>query len=106
MSLGREYRKLWAGNAASNFGDGISFIARPLLATALMSNPMLIAGLPMVYAAARFLVVLPIGALVDRLDRKTIPWVSNLGRGILLLALATSVATGTATSWFFMWSSR
>lgn len=96
-SPGREYRKLWAGNAASNVGDGITFTAIPLLATALTSSPMLIAGLPMVHAAARFLVVLPIGAFVDRLDRKAILWVSNLGSSILLLALATSVATVTAT---------
>lgn len=97
MSLGREYRKLWAGNAASNFGDGISFVAIPLLATALTSNPLLIAGLSMVYSAAKFLVVLPIGAFVDRLDRKTILWVANLSRSILLIALAALVATGTGS---------
>ncbi|PQZ93700.1 MFS transporter [Arthrobacter sp. MYb227] len=97
MSTGREYRKLWAGNAAANFGDGISFIAIPLLATQLTTSPLLIAGLPMVYSAVRFLVVLPVGAFVDRLDRKTILWVSNLSRGILLLALAALVATGTGS---------
>jgi len=37
MSLGLDYRKLWAGNAASNLGDGISFVAIPLLAAALTS---------------------------------------------------------------------
>lgn len=94
MSLGREYRKLWAGNAASNFGDGISFVAIPLLATALTSDPLLIAGLSMVYSAAKFLVVLPIGAFVDRLDRKTILWVANISRSLLLLVLAVLVATG------------
>ncbi|MGP9488068.1 MFS transporter [Glutamicibacter sp. AOP5-A2-7] len=97
MSLGREYRKLWAGNAASNFGDGISFVAIPLLATALTSSPLLIAGLSMVYSAAKFLVVLPIGVFVDRLDRKTILWVANLSRSFLLIALAVSIATGTAS---------
>lgn len=88
---------MWAGNAASNFGDGMSFVAIPLLATALTSNPLLIAGLSMVYSAAKFLVVLPIGAFVDRLDRKTILWVANLSRSILLIALAVLVATGTGS---------
>ncbi|MFD1847971.1 MFS transporter [Arthrobacter flavus] len=97
MSLGREYRKLWAGNAASNFGDGISFVAIPLLATTLSTNPLLIAGLSMTYSAARFLVVLPIGAFVDRLDRKTILSVANLSRAVLLVLLAVLVATGTAS---------
>ncbi|NJC21049.1 MFS family permease [Arthrobacter pigmenti] len=94
MSLGREYRKLWAGNAASNFGDGVSFIAIPLLATALTADPLLIAGLSMVYSGARLLVVLPVGAFVDRLDRKRILWAGNLARGILLGVLALLVASG------------
>lgn len=97
MSLGRQYRKLWAGNAASNFGDGMSFVAIPLLATALTSDPLLIAGLSMVYSATKFLVVLPIGALVDRLDRRIILWASNLSRSILLIALTVLVATGTGS---------
>lgn len=103
MSLGREYRKLWAANAASNFGDGISFVAIPLLATQLTSAPLLIAGLSMIYSAVRFLVVLPIGAFVDRLDRKTILWVANLTRSIVLMALAVMVATGAATIvWLYL----
>lgn len=97
MSLGRRYRKLWAGHAASNCGDGISYVAIPLLATALTTNPLLVAGLPMVYSAAKFLVVLPVGAVVDRMDRKKILGVSNLGRSILLGVLAVLVATGTGS---------
>lgn len=97
MSLGREYRKLWAGNAASNFGDGISFVAIPLLATELTSNPVLIAGLAMAYSAAKLMVVLPIGVLVDRLDRKTILWTANLSRGLLLMALAILIANGAGS---------
>lgn len=95
MSLGRGYGRLWAGNAASNFGDGISYVAIPLLATALTTNPLLVAGMSMVYSAAKFLVVLPVGAAVDRMDRKTILWNSNLGRCALMAALAALVATGT-----------
>lgn len=92
MALGRDYRKLWLGNAAANFGDGISFVAIPLLATALTTDPLLIAGLSMVYSAVRFLTVLPVGALVDRWDRKVILWISNLGRGVLLAVLAVTLA--------------
>ncbi len=97
MALGREYRKLWAGNAAANFADGISFVAIPLLATALTTNPLLIAGLSMVYSAVRFLVVLPVGGFVDRLDRKKILWIANLGRGILLASLTVLITTGTGS---------
>ncbi len=97
MSLGLDYRKLWAGNAASNLGDGISFVAIPLLGTALTSDPVLIAGLSMVHAAARLLVVLPIGVLIDRVDRTTILWAANLGRALLLATLAFIVAIGAGS---------
>lgn len=104
MSLGREHGRLWAGNAASNLGNGISYVAIPLLATALTTNPLLVAALSMVYSTAKFLVVLPVGAIVDRMDRKTIPWISNLGGSVLLAALAALVATGTESvppcTWF------
>jgi MFS family permease len=97
MSLGREYRKLWAGNAASNFGDGVSFVAIPLLATAFTSAPALIAGLPLVYSVVRLLVVLPVGVYVDRLDRRSILWAANAVRGFVLIVLAGVVATGNGS---------
>jgi len=97
MSLGLDYRKLWAGNAASNLGDGIGFVAIPLLATALTSDPVLIAGLSMVHSATRLLVVLPIGVLVDRVNRTTILWAANAGRGLLLATLALMVGNGAGS---------
>ncbi|HEY5472532.1 MAG TPA: MFS transporter [Candidatus Limnocylindrales bacterium] len=97
MSLGLDYRKLWAGNAASNLGDGISFVAIPLLAAALTSDPVLIAGLSMVNAGARLLVVLPIGVLVDRVNRTTVLWAANLGRALVLATLALVVAKGAGS---------
>jgi hypothetical protein len=39
MSMGRNYRVLWAGSTAANFGDGISYVAMPLLAAALTNAP-------------------------------------------------------------------
>jgi MFS family permease len=97
MSLGLDYRKLWAGNAASNLGDGISFVAIPLLAAALTSDPVPIAGLSMVNAGARLLVVLPIGVLVDRVNRTTVLWTANLGRALVLATLALVVANGAGS---------
>ena len=97
MSLGLDYRKLWVGNAAANLGDGISFVAIPVLAAALTSDPVLIAGLSMVNAGARLLVVLPIGVLIDRVDRTTVLWTANLGRGLVLATLALVVANGAGS---------
>ena len=97
MSLGIDYRKLWAGNAASNLGDGIGFVAIPLLAAALTSDPVLIAGLSMFNAGARLLAVLPIGVLVDRVDRRAVLWTANLGRALVMAILALAVANGAGS---------
>ncbi|RAX50956.1 hypothetical protein DQ353_00745 [Arthrobacter sp. AQ5-05] len=94
MSRGRGYRRLWAGNAASNFGDGIRYIVIQLSATAPTRSPLPVAGLSMLFSAAKFQVLLPVGAIVDRMDRKAILWIPNLGRSVLLAALAAPVATG------------
>lgn len=97
MGLGRGFRRLWAGNAAGNLSDGIVFVAIPLLATSLTSDALLIAGLAAVYSAVRLLVVVPVGVYVDRLDRRTILWVTNAARAVLLLTLAVLFATGNGS---------
>lgn len=93
VSLGGDFRKLWAGNASANLGDGIAFVAIPLLATSLTSDPRIIGGLALVYSAVRLVVVIPVGVYVDRLDRRSILWAANLGRGLLLAGLAWAFAT-------------
>jgi hypothetical protein len=65
-SLGPAFRRLWTANAFANMGDGIAFVAIPLLAVAFTSDPLLIAGLSVVHSAVRLVVVLPVGGLVDR----------------------------------------
>lgn len=94
MTLGRGFWKLWAGNASANLADGVVFISIPLLATALTSDAVLIAGLAAVYSAVRLLVVLPAGVYVDRFDRRSILWATNLARGILLAGAVSAFIAG------------
>lgn len=95
MSLGRDFRWLWAGNAAGNLADGIAFVAIPLLATTLTTEPTLIAGLSLVYSLVRVVLVLPVGVLVDRVDRRLLMWLPNVLRGALLVGLSLAFATGS-----------
>lgn len=74
--------------------DGVAFVAIPLVATSLTSNPVLIAGLDLVYSLVRMLFVVPVGVIVDRLDHRMLLWVANVIRGGLLLLLAGAFATG------------
>lgn len=94
-SLGRDFRWLWAGNAAGNMADGIAFVAIPLVATSITTNPTLIAGLALVYSAARMLLVVPVGVIVDRVDRRLLMWLPNVLRGLVLIALSLAFAAGT-----------
>ncbi|KFF60500.1 transporter [Cryobacterium sp. MLB-32] len=94
MGLGRGFRRLWAGNAFGNLGDGIVFVAIPLLASSLTTEAILIAGLAAMYSGVRLLVVVPVGVFVDRLDRRTMLWITNAARAALLLGMGALFATG------------
>lgn len=93
-SLGRDFRWLWTGNAAGNMADGVAFVAIPLVATSITTNPTLIAGLALVYSGVRMLLVVPVGVIVDRVDRRLLMWLPNVLRGLVLLALSLAFAAG------------
>ncbi|MET9553562.1 MFS transporter [Streptomyces sp. NPDC006645] len=97
MSLGAEYRRIWAGSGASNLGDGITFVALPLLAARLTDSPAAIAGLPLAYSVPRILAVLGLGVLIDRRDRRVLLYASNFSRAVLFGVLTVLVATDTVT---------
>ena len=94
MSLGPEYRKLWAAGAISNLGDGVTFVAAPLLAASLTGDPALVAGLSFVYTVPRILLVLVGGALADRLDRRRLMGAVNTFRAALLTMLGAALLGG------------
>lgn len=93
-SLGRDFRWLWTGNAAGNMADGVAFVAIPLVATSITTNPTLIAGLALVYSAVRMLLVVPVGVIVDRVDRRLLMWLPNVLRGLTFLALSLAFTAG------------
>lgn len=96
------YLKLLCASAASNLGDGISFVAIPLLATTLTTDPVLIAGLSFAYTVPRLLMSPLSGVVADRTDRRRLMAAANAFRAALLLGLAVLVVTDTATIWFFV----
>lgn len=92
MTLGRAFGWLWAGSAASNAADGIAFVVIPLVAVSLTTDPVLIAGLDVLYAVVRLIVAVPVGVLVDRVEHRALLRSANLARGGLLVALAAAFA--------------
>jgi MFS family permease len=92
--LGTSFRWLLGSNLVSNLGDGITLAAAPLLVASETDRPILV-------AAAAFLQQLPwvlfgvvAGAYVDRLDRRMMVILVDLGRALVLAVLAATIVSG------------
>jgi MFS family permease len=97
LSLGPNYRKVWASAAASNLADGIFWVALPLIAVTLTTEPALVAGVSVAARLPWLFFVLFAGAIADRVDRRAtmrnvqLLRVAVLG-GMLLMALADTLS--------------
>jgi MFS family permease len=96
-SLGPDFAKVWTASAVSNLGDGVTLIAGPLLVAQLTGDPGLVAGAAFVQQLPWLLVALVSGAYVDRLDRRRLVVIVNVGRSAALAALAAAVATDSVS---------
>ncbi len=94
--LGPDFTRLLAAAVVSNFGDGVRLAAGPLLVASLTSDPALVGGAVFVQQLPWLLLSLPVGAYVDRLDRRRLLVGVSLARALLAAVLAVAVATGTA----------
>lgn len=75
MSLGPNFRKLFAATTVSNLGDGVSLIAAPWLVSA----------------------TLPAGVITDRHDRRGLMMRANAARFALTLVLTGAVALSSGS---------
>jgi MFS family permease len=88
---------LWGATTASNLADGLFQVGLPLLALTLTRSPGLIAAVTFVLTLPWLLLALPVGALVDRVDRRRIMLAANLLRVAGLALLTAAVALGIAS---------
>ncbi len=92
--LGSRFRRLFLGNAVSSVGDGLVLVAFPLLALTLTTRPVLIAGVAIAGRLPALLWSIPAGALVDRVDRRTLVVIINVIRIAVLAAFGGLVLAG------------
>jgi len=81
--LGSSYWKLWSATAISNFGDGVSMVAYPWLASAVTRSPILIAAAGFASRLPWLVFTLHAGVLTDRFDRRKLIVAMDFMRGIL-----------------------
>ncbi len=84
------FQKLWSSSAASNVSDGLLKTALPLLATTLTTDPFWISTIAAIVMLPWLLFAIPVGGLVDRINRRQMLALANTVRlsAALLLALA------------------
>ncbi len=84
----RDFLRLWVGDSISQIGTAVSLIALPLLAIKVLDATPFEVGLLTTFETAAFLLVgLPAGAWVDRLRRRNVLIVTDIGRAALLGSL-------------------
>lgn len=93
--LGAPYRWLWTSTAFSGLADGLFRVGLPLVAATMTRSPTLIAGLTFAVTLPWLLLALPVGALVDRLDRRRVMLGANLTRAGCAAVLAGLLSTDT-----------
>ncbi len=91
------FNRLWASSIVSNLSDGVMVAAIPLLAISLTDSPVLISAIGAMVMLPWLLFAIPIGALVDRVDRRYILAGANAIRsavvGVLALVIAMDLVT-------------
>ncbi|MCP2254881.1 putative arabinose efflux permease, MFS family [Prauserella aidingensis] len=97
--LGAPYRWLWTSTAFSGLADGLFRVGLPLVAATMTRSPTLIAGLTFAVTLPWLLLALPVGAFVDRLDRRRIMLAANLTRAGCAAVLAGLLSTDTTAIW-------
>ena len=70
VPLPTAYWRQWWASLISNLGDGINFVAMPLLALSLTDDERLLALTTVATFVPWLVISLPVGVVVDRVDRR------------------------------------
>jgi MFS family permease len=92
--LGQAFNRLWTSTLSAHVADGVLATAAPLLATRLTDNPVLIAGLAAVVMLPWLLFGIPIGGLLDRVNRRMAMVVAGSVRVVAAALVALAIGAG------------
>lgn len=92
-------RRILGAASISNLGDGIYFVALPLLGATITKDPTSIAGIAAVGMVPSLLLALPAGGFVDRVDRGRLMVIVDIARAALVALLVVAVAYDQVALW-------
>jgi MFS family permease len=99
MSLGKSFDRLFQSTLASHISDGLLAASGPLLAATLTRDPILIAGIAALNMLPWLLFGIPIGGLLDRINRRQAMAASAVIKLGSAAAISLAIATGTMNIW-------
>ena len=95
-----DFMRLWGAQTISQFGTQVTFLALPLAAIVVLdASAFEVAVLGALEMAPWLLFSLPVGAWVDRVLRKPILVVADVGRALVLLSVPVAYGLGALTIW-------
>ena len=100
--MGPAFHRMWASSIVSNLSDGILIAAAPLLAISLTDSTVLISAIGAMVMLPWLLFAIPIGVLVDRVDRRYILAGANAPRSAVVGVLALLIATDHVTIYWLL----
>lgn len=95
--LGQDFRWIWGATSVSNLGDGIVLAAGPLLVASITREPFAVALAAFLQQVPWLLFGMAAGAVIDRVDRRTLTIVVDLIRFTVIGLLALAVFAGVAS---------
>jgi MFS family permease len=101
-SLGKDFNLIWIASLITNLADGILKLAAPLLAVSLTEDPVLIGLLSALSLLPWLFFAIPIGAYVDRTDRRKALILGNFIRAVVGLFLAFSISQNFIDIWILL----
>jgi len=93
------YWRLVTAHGISNIGDGVLLVALPLLAVRLTDDPIAISLISAAAVVPWLILSLPVGAIIDRSDRRRIMVWANLVRAAALALLCFTITLDAAQIW-------
>lgn len=101
--LGPAFNRLFSASVISNLADGLLAVAAPLLAITLTKDPVLISMMSALVMLPWLLFAIPIGLIVDRVDKRLLITCTNSLRFIISGLLALAISTDFITIyWLFL----
>ncbi|MCX6442733.1 MAG: MFS transporter [Actinobacteria bacterium] len=100
--MGPAFNRMWASSIISNLSDGILIAAAPLLAISLTDSTVLISAIGAMVMLPWLLFAIPIGVLVDRVDRRFILAGANATRSAVVGLLALLIATDNVSIYWLL----